>query len=163
MELWVWSPALHKQRVVVHTCNCCSAWGMEGGGPEVLGHPWLCSKFKTSLGYRKTNLAAYREDKFQNLRQPFPTCPYKTSGIPLMWVNPSVKSQHGFKLYLYPFHVLMSNSGKPCHVVSWSCWQSSSVGGSNRVPFESSALNESSMSHGFFKLLLQLFPFLSTY
>lgn len=45
---------------------------MEGGGPEVLSHPWLRSKFRTSLGSGKTNLAAYREDNFQNLKQPFP-------------------------------------------------------------------------------------------
>lgn len=111
MELWVWSLALHKQGMAVHTNNCYSAWGMEGGRPEVLGYPWLHSEFKTSLGYIKINLAASHEHNFQNLRQSFPTCP-QTSGISLMCVNSLVKSQRGFD----PFHFLMSNFGNPCHV-----------------------------------------------
>lgn len=54
--------------MVVHTYNCYSALGIEGGRPEVLGHPWLHSKFNTSLGYMKINLVTYPGDNFQNLK-----------------------------------------------------------------------------------------------
>lgn len=152
MKLWVWFLALHKQGVTVHSCNCRTC-GMEAGR---LGHPWLHPKFMIS--YMKINLVAYDENKFQILRQPFPTCPFKeTSGVSPVCLIPPVKSQHGFQYCFSPFLFLRSNSGNLRHVNILILLSYCVVGG-NRVLLDSSGLNESFSSPGFFELLLQLFP-----
>lgn len=45
------TPALHKMRVVLHTCNLRSQ-EVEAEESEISGHPWLQIKFEASLGYR---------------------------------------------------------------------------------------------------------------
>lgn len=52
MELWIWSPVVHKPGMVVHALNPRTQ-NVEVAGLEVPGHPWLCTEFETSMGYVK--------------------------------------------------------------------------------------------------------------